>query len=169
MSQTKTASILTIIAPEGQALLNDKALSNIKDKLEIESEPQWLASDEAVDLKLDVEWNQKQALNDIKTKISDLLQDQPFDFALQASEHRRKKPKSQIYFKTNPSTSPCKQVSTAAKNYSSQTWTQQSSVKSVLMKSLTWPASNPKSPRLRSAPCKVKLNLTQPFANASDY
>ncbi len=91
MSQTKTASILTIIAPEGQALLNDKALSNIKDKLEIESEPQWLASDEAVDLKLDVEWNQKQALNDIKTKISDLLQDQPFDFALQASEHRRKK------------------------------------------------------------------------------
>ncbi len=91
MSQTKTASILTIIAPEGQALLNDKALSNINDKLEIESEPQWLALDEAVDLKLDVEWNQKQALNDIKTKISDLLQDQPFDFALQAIEHRRKK------------------------------------------------------------------------------
>lgn len=91
MSQTKTASILTIIAPEGQALLNDKALSNIKDKLEIESDPQWLASDEAVDLKLDVEWNQKQALNDIKTKISDLLQEHSFDFALQASEHRRKK------------------------------------------------------------------------------
>jgi phosphoserine phosphatase len=91
MSQTKTAAILTIIAPEGLALLNDKALSNIKDKLEIESKPQWLALGEAVDLELDVDWNQKEALNDIKTKISDLLQEHPFDFALQPSEHRRKK------------------------------------------------------------------------------
>jgi phosphoserine phosphatase len=91
MSQTKTAAILTIIAPEGQALLNDKALSNIKDKLEIESEPQWLALGEAVDLELDVLWNQKETQNNIKTKISDLLQGHPFDFALQPSEHRRKK------------------------------------------------------------------------------
>lgn len=91
MSQTKTAAILTIIAPEGQALLNDKALSNIKDKLEIKSEPQWLAFGEAVDLELDVQWNQKETQNNIKTKISDLLQDHPFDFALQPSEHRRKK------------------------------------------------------------------------------
>ncbi|MEP3475099.1 MAG: phosphoserine phosphatase SerB [Hyphomicrobiales bacterium] len=91
MSQSKTAAILTIIAPEGQALLNDKALSNIKDKLEIESEPQWLALGEAVDLELDVEWNQTETQNNIKTKISDLLQDHPFDFALQPSEHRRKK------------------------------------------------------------------------------
>lgn len=91
MSQTKTAAILTIIAPEGQALLNDKALSNIKDKLEIESEPQWLAFGEAVDLELDVQWKQTEDQNNIKTKISDLLQGHPFDFALQPSEHRRKK------------------------------------------------------------------------------
>ncbi len=91
MSQTKTAAILTIIAPEGQALLNDKALSNIKDKLEIKSEPQWLALGEAVDLELDVQWNQKETQNKIKTEISDLLQGHPFDFALQPNEHRRKK------------------------------------------------------------------------------
>ncbi len=101
MSQQNTASILTIIAPEGQALLNDKVLSDIKRKLSIESEPQWLAKDEAVDFEIDVNSpdvtrpditrQEKQPALDIKNKIAETLQPHPFDFALQPKEHRRKK------------------------------------------------------------------------------
>lgn len=89
MSQTTTASILTIIAPYGKATLNDEALSQLKNNLNIEAEPIWLAEGEAVDLPL----NEINA-NDLKTlssQINELLKDKPFDFALQPQEHRRKK------------------------------------------------------------------------------
>lgn len=89
MSQTTTASILTIIAPYGKATLNDEALSQLKNNLNIEAEPIWLAEGEAVDLPL----NEINA-DDLKTlssQINELLKDKPFDFALQPQEHRRKK------------------------------------------------------------------------------
>lgn len=89
MSQTTTASILTIIAPYGKAILNDEALSQLKNNLNIEAEPIWLAEGEAADLPL----NEINA-DDLKTlnnQINELLKDKPFDFALQPAEHRRKK------------------------------------------------------------------------------
>ena len=88
MSQT-TASILTIIAPEEKAALNDEALSQIKSNLNIEGELTWLAKGEAVDLTLvDINSDQREALS---KQINDLLKDKPVDFALQPIEHRRKK------------------------------------------------------------------------------
>jgi len=96
MSQQNTVSILTIIAPEGQALLNDKVLSDIKSKLSIDSPTQWLAKDEALDFEINVAWpdstgQRKQPSLDIKNKIAEALQPHSFDFALQPKEQRRKK------------------------------------------------------------------------------
>lgn len=89
MSQTTTASILTIIAPYGKATLNDEALSQLKNNLNIEAEPIWLAQGEAVDLPLN-EINADN-LKTLSSQINELLKDMPFDFALQPQEHRRKK------------------------------------------------------------------------------
>ena len=89
MSHSNSASILTIIAPEGQALLNDRSLSEIKDKLGIQGELSWLAEGEAVDLTLtNLDNNKQQTLNN---QVTELLKNKPFDFALQPIEHRRKK------------------------------------------------------------------------------
>lgn len=89
MSQTTTASILTIIAPYGKATLNDEALSQLKNNINIEAEPIWLAEGEAVDLPLN-EINTDD-LKTLSSQINELLQDKPFDFALQPAVHRRKK------------------------------------------------------------------------------
>lgn len=89
MSQTTTASILTIIAPYGKATLNDEALSQLKNNLNIEADPIWLAEGEAADLPLN-EINTDD-LKSLSNQINELLQDKPFDFALQPQEHRRKK------------------------------------------------------------------------------
>ena len=89
MSQTTTAPILTIISPNGTALLNDDTLSQLKNNLNIKTSPQWLAEGEAVDLPL----NEIKAdgLKTLSNQINELLQDKPLDFALQPQEHRRKK------------------------------------------------------------------------------
>ena len=89
MSQTTTASILTIIAPKGKTTLNDEALSQLKNNLNIEADPIWLAEGEAADLPLN-EINTDD-LKSLSNQINELLQDKPFDFALQPQEHRRKK------------------------------------------------------------------------------
>ncbi len=91
MSQTKTASILTIITPEGQALLNDTIISTLKNNLKIENDPIWLSVGDALDLELNVPWMMEKAPKDLKNDIADYLEPYPFDFALQQSEHRRKK------------------------------------------------------------------------------
>lgn len=89
MSHSHSASILTIIAPEGQALLNDRSLSEIKAKLSIQGELSWLAEGEAVDLTLtNLDNDKQQTLNN---QVAELLKNKHFDFALQPVEHRRKK------------------------------------------------------------------------------
>ena len=40
---TKTASVLTIIAPDEQNLLNEEFLNSLKEHLNIEKQPVWLA------------------------------------------------------------------------------------------------------------------------------
>ena len=71
MSHSNSASILTIIAPEGQALLNDRSLSEIKAKLGIQGELSWLAEGEAVDLTLtNLDNDKQQTLNN---QVAELL------------------------------------------------------------------------------------------------
>ena len=89
MSQLNSAFILTIIAPEGKSLLNETVISSINNNLNIKSDLTWLAEGEAVDLTLaNLNSDEKASLN---SQITDLLKDKPFDFALQPTEHRRKK------------------------------------------------------------------------------
>lgn len=91
MSHSNSASILTIIAPEGQALLNDTIISTLKNNLKIENDPIWLSEGDALDLELNVPWIMEKAPKDLKNDIANFLKPYPLDFALQPFEHRRKK------------------------------------------------------------------------------
>ncbi len=88
---TKTASVLTIIAPDEQNLLNEEFLNSLKEHLNIEKQPVWLAEKKAVDLFLEVPSQMASAPDTIKQDITSYLQPYPLDFALQPLESRRKK------------------------------------------------------------------------------
>jgi len=79
---------LTLIASKGQIELTDSFIQNLRAHLNTESEGEWLAQDEALDIQFTV---QTTSLEQLKHSITTYLAPHPIDFALQPSKNRAKK------------------------------------------------------------------------------
>lgn len=88
---SETPSVLTIIAPAGENSLNNNHLEAIKSALNLSTEAEWLANGTAADLHLTTNWTDKAAIKALNDQVSDALKDNPFDYAIQPSQNRRKK------------------------------------------------------------------------------